>query len=299
MSIKVIRPIASWLVARPQNAVIGLAGTLLLPFAQIISGTVMALLVFKHGAGIAAAQGAIATAILAVVSLLVSASVSQVLGNALLIWVPVILLVVMMRGWRSLTLTLQVTVIAAMLITLGFYAVLGDPNVFWGEILVRISDSFRDMGLTQHADILVEERDIIAPQMTVLVVITTWSLYAVVLLLGYAVYRTLPGITGNFGLFRDLNFGRVLALTMAVASVIAMLTGAVWLQNFAFVIFALFWLQGLAIIHWLHAHKRVPLAVVILVYALIPLLNALLVMGLAVVGYIDAWFGFRTRKSAI
>jgi len=294
-----MRPISSWLVARPQNAVIGLAGTLLLPFAQIISGTVMALLVFKHGAAVAAAQGAVATAILAVVSLLVSASVSQVLGNALLIWAPVILLVVMMRGWRSLTLTLQVTVIAAMLVTLGFYAALGDPNVFWGEILVRISDSFREMGLTQHADILVQERDLIAPQMTVLVVITTWSLYAVVLLLGYAAYRALPGITSNFGLFRDLNFGRVLALIMATASVVAMLTGAIWLQNFAFVIFAMFWLQGLAIVHWLHANKRVPLAVVIVVYALIPLLNALLVMGLAVAGYIDAWFDFRRRKTAL
>jgi hypothetical protein len=293
-----MRPIASWLVARPQNAVIGLAGTLLLPFAQIISGTVMALLVFKHGAALAAVQGVIATAILAILSLVVSASVSQVLGNALVIWAPVILLVVMMRGWRSLTLTLQVTVIAAMVVTLGFYLSLGDPSVFWSEVLVRISDSFRDMGLEQHADILVEQRALIAPQMTVLVVITTWSIYTMVLLLGYAVYRMLPGITADFGRFRDLNFGRVLALTMAVASVIAMLTGAVWLQNFAFVIFAMFWLQGLAIVHWLHSQGRLPLAVVILVYALIPLLNALLVMGLAVVGYIDAWFGFRKAKLA-
>jgi uncharacterized protein YybS (DUF2232 family) len=294
-----MRPIASWLVARPQNAVIGLAGTLLLPFAQVISGTVMALLVFKHGAALAAVQGVVATAILAVISLLVSASVSQVLANALVIWVPVILLVVMMRGWRSLTLTLQVTVIAAMLVTLGFYAVLGDPTVFWREALVRVSDSFREMGLVQHADILVEQRDIIAPQMTILVVLTTWSLYAMVLLLGYAVYRRLPGNTSDFGRFRDLNLGRVLALTMAVASVIAMLTGAIWLQNLAFVIFAMFWLQGLAIIHWLHAERRLPLAVVIFVYVLIPFLNALLVMGLAVVGYIDAWFGFRRRKPGI
>ena len=294
-----MRPIASWLVARPQNAVIGLAGTLLLPFAQIISGTVMALLVFKHGAALAAVQGVIATAILSILSLVVSASVSQVLGNALVIWAPVILLVVMMRGWRSLTLTLQVTVIAAMVVTLGFYLSLGDPSVFWSEVLVRISDSFRDMGLEQHADILVEQRELIAPQMTVLVVITTWSIYTMVLLLGYAVYRILPGINSDFGRFRDLNFGRVLALTMAVASVVAMLTGAVWLQNFAFVIFAMFWLQGLAIVHWLHSQGRLPLAVVILVYALIPLLNALLVMGLAVVGYIDAWFGFRQRKLVV
>jgi hypothetical protein len=293
-----MRPIASWLVARPQNAVIGLAGTLLLPFAQIISGTVMALLVIKHGAALAAIQGVVATAILAVISLIVSASISQVLANALVIWVPVMLLAMLMRGWRSLTLTLQVSVIAAMLVTLGFYAVLADPAAFWSEVLIHISDSFREMGLTRHADILIEQQDIIAPQMTVLVVLTTWSIYTMVLLLGYAFYRTLPGITQNFGLFRDLNFGRVLALIMALASVIALLTGAVWLQNFAFIVFAMFWIQGLAIVHWLHANGRLPLLVVILVYAMIPLLNALMVMALAVVGYIDAWFEFRTRKLA-
>lgn len=294
-----MRPIASWLVARPQNAVLGLAGTLLLPFAQIISGAVMALLVFKHGAALAAIQGVVATAILAILSLLVSASVSQVLANALVFWAPVLLLVVMMRGWRSLTLTLQVTVIVAMLVTLAFYLFLDSPAAFWSEVLVRISDSFREMGLQQHADVLVEQRDIIAPQMTVLVVLTTWTLYATVLLLGYAFYRTLPGVSSDFGRFRDLNFGRVLALTMAAASLLALFTGAVWLQNFAFVIFAMFWLQGLAIVHWLYAAKRLPLFVVILVYALVPLLNALLVMALAVVGYIDAWFNFRAPRKTL
>ncbi|HWM27730.1 MAG TPA: hypothetical protein VNQ14_04680 [Woeseiaceae bacterium] len=293
-----MRPIAAWLVARPQNAVIGLAGTLLLPFAQIISGTVMALLVFKHGPALAAIQGLIATAILAVISLLVSASVSQILANAMIIWVPVVLLVVAMRGWRSLTLTLQLSIIAAMLVTLGFYIALGDPTAFWREVLVRISGSFREMGLTQHADILQAQQDVIAPQMTVLVVLTTWSLYVSVLLFGYALYRILPGISRDFGRFRDLNLGRVLALTMALASVISLLTGAVWLQNFAFVIFAMFWLQGLSIVHWLYAEGRLPLAIVILVYALIPLLNALMIMALAVTGYIDAWFEFRSRKPA-
>jgi len=293
-----MRAIAAWLVARPQNAVLGLAGTLLLPFAQIISGTVMALLVIKHGAALAAMQGIVATAILAVISLLVSASVSQVLANALVIWVPVMLLALLMRGWRSLTLTLQMSVLVAMLITLGFYAVLADPAMFWSEVLVHISESFREMGLQRHADILLEEQEIIAPQMTVLVVLTTWSLYAMVLLFGYAFYRTLPGITQDFGRFRDLNFGRVLALIMALASIVALLTGATWLQNFAFIIFAMFWIQGLAIVHWLHANGRLPLPVLILTYALIPLLNALMVMALAVVGYIDAWFDFRTRKLA-
>jgi uncharacterized protein YybS (DUF2232 family) len=82
---------------------------------------------------------------------------------------------------------------------------------------------------------------------------------------------------------------------MAVSSVGAVLTGWVWLQNLGFVAFAVFWLQGLAILHWLHAEKRVPGVVVVMVYALLPFLNVLLVIAFAVLGYLDAWFNFRAR----
>lgn len=293
-----MRPIAAWLVARPWNAVLGLAGSLLLPFAHIVSGIVMALLVFKHGAALAAMQAAIAAALLALISLLVTAPVFPVLTNALATWLPVAVLVALVRSWRSLTLTLQVCAIVALVATLAFYAALGDPTAFWTDALVGFSASLREMGLDRHAQVIAEQHAIIAPQMTVLAVLFTWSFYAIVLLLGYALYRTLPEVSDAFGRFRDLNFGRVLALTMALASVVALLTGAVWLEDFAFVAFAVFWLQGLAIVHWLHAHGRLPLFVVLLVYALIPFLNALMVMALAVVGYIDAWFEFRSRKAA-
>lgn len=293
-----MRPIAAWLVARPQNAIIGLAATLLLPFAQVISGTVMSLLVLKQGTAPATLQGLVAMAILSVSSLIVSAPVSQVLANALVVWVPVMLMSALLRGWRSLTLTLQVTAIVALVAVLAFFALLGDPTAFWTDVLTRISAAFREMGLEQHAGVVFEQRAMIAPQMTMLVVLTTWSLYTMVLLFGYAVYRKLPGETAMFGRFCDLNFGRVLALIMAVTSVISVVSGSVWLQNVAFVAFAVFWLQGLAIIHWLHAEGRLPTLVVVLVYALIPLLNAVFVLALAAAGYVDAWFGFRTRRAA-
>lgn len=290
-----MRPIAAWLVARPQNAIIGLAGTLLLPFAQIISGTVMALLVLKQGTAPATVQGVIAIAILTVSSLIISAPVSQVLANALVIWLPVMLLAALMRNGRSLTLTLQASVLAAIVATVGFFVVLGDPATFWADVLVRLSEAFREMGFSRNADVLYEQREAFAPQMTMLTVVSTWSLYAVVLLFGYGAYRALPGKTAPFGRFCDLNFGRVLAVIMALASVISVVTGAVWLQNLAFVSFAVFWLQGLAIVHWLHAEGRLPIWVVVLVYALIPLLNAMFILALAVAGYVDAWFGFRSR----
>lgn len=292
-----MRHLTSWLVARPQNGVLALAATLLLPFAQVVSGAVVGVLVFKHGPALAALQAGIAAVALSLISLVVNASVSQLLANALLTWLPIVVLAAAVRGWRSLTLALQITAIVALLALLGFYAVLGDPTGYWTEMLVRISESFRGLGLERHADALYEQRELLAPQMTVLVVLTAWSLYASVLLVGYAVYRTLPGVTDAFGLFRNLNLGRVLALTMAVTSVVALLTGSVWLEDFAFVAFAVFWLQGLAIVHWLHAGGRLPLFLVLVVYALIPLLNALMVMALAVVGYIDAWFDFRARRA--
>jgi len=131
-----------------------------------------------------------------------------------------------------------------------------------------------------------------AEVMTVSVVLSMWMLYVVGLLLGYALYRRLPAETADLGRFQDLNFGRVLASAMAVVVVIAFIAG---LQNTAYVLFVVFWLQGLAIVHWLHGTGRLPLAALIAVYALLPFLQVLLMMALAVLGYVDAWFGFRRR----
>jgi uncharacterized protein YybS (DUF2232 family) len=195
-----------------------------------------------------------------------------------------------------MTLALQVAALVALVVTLAFYLVLGDPAAWWSDVLVDVATTFREMGLERHADALSAQRDVVAGQMTTLVVLAAWTLYATVMLLGYAVWRSLPEKGSAYGRFCDLNLGRVLALTMAVSSVLAVLTGSDWLQNLAFVAFMMFWLQGLAIIHWLHAERGMPVLVVILAYALLPFLNALLLMALAMVGYIDAWFEFRRRR---
>ena len=200
--------------------------------------------------------------------------------------------------WRSLTLTLQVSVIVALTALLGIYAVLGDPSVFWSTWLADDAATlFREMGLHEQAAALVENKAAIAQQMTVLFVFTIWSLYAFGLLLGYALYQASLGQESVFGRFCDLNFGRVLALLMAVASVAAVISGVVWLRNFAFLVFVIFWIQGLAILHWLRTEKQLPAVFLVVVYALIPLLSALPVISFAVVGYTDAWFGYRTRNA--
>lgn len=290
-----MRAVAAWLIARPQHAVIGLAATLLLPFAHVLSGTVMALLVLGQGVVPAAFQGGIAIAILSLSSLIIGAPVAQVFGNGAVIWAPVMVLAVMLRRWRSLTLTLQVWAIAALVGTLGFFATVGDPVDFWVETLGRLADQMRGAGFAGYADFLHEARHEYAPQMTAVAVASTWSLYAVVLLLGYAAYGALPGKSGEFGRFRDLDFGRVLATLMAAASLGALVSGAAALRSLAFVMFAAFWLQGLAVVHWLRAAGRLPLPAFVLVYATLPVLTGFWFLGLAAAGYVDAWFRWRFR----
>lgn len=295
-----MQPIAAWLISRPQNAILGLAATyvLFLPLAGIFSGAVMVLLVLHHGVRRAMMYALLAAAVLALMALLSGGSAPQMAFAALMSWLPAYVLAALLGNWRSLTLTLQVSVIAASVGLLGFYAVLGDPSVFWSSWLAdEAAMLFREMGLHEQAAALVENQAAIAQQMTVLFVFTIWSLYAFGLLLGYALYSASLEQKSDFGRFCDLNFGRVLALIMAVASVAAVLSGAVWLRNFAFLVFVVFWIQGLAILHWLHAERRFPAVLLVVVYALIPLLSALPVLSFAVVGYTDAWFGYRIRSA--
>ncbi len=290
-----MQPIASWLVARPQNGVLGLALTLLFPLSPVISGLVMAHLVFANGLRLPAVQGVLAAVILALVAFILSASVGQIVASAVTWWVPVFLLAALARHWRSMTLALQVSVIIAMVATIGFYVVLGDPTDYWNETVATSIEMARQAGLVDQADMLAESQSLIVPQMTMLFVFSTWSFYVMVVLLGYALFQALPGKKSVYGRFCDLNFGQVLAGIMAVISVAALVSGSVSLQNLGFVAFAVFWLQGLAILHWLHADRGLPFFVLIMMYALLPFLNVLLVLTFAVLGYLDAWFNFRAR----
>lgn len=290
-----MQQIAVWLAARPQNGVLGLALTLLFPLAPFFAGLVMAHLVFANGVRLPAIQAVVAGGLLTVLALVLSASAGQIVASAVTWWLPAFALAALARQWQSMPLALQVSVIIALAATIGFFVVLGDPTGYWNETIDASIELARSAGLHEQADMLSQSQPLIVPQMTMLFVFSAWTFYVLVTLAGYALFQAMPGKRGAYGRFSDLNLGRVLATVMAVSSIGAVLTGWVWLQNLGFVAFAVFWLQGLAILHWLHAARRLPFIVVIMVYALLPFLNVLLVIAFAVLGYMDAWFDFRAR----
>jgi hypothetical protein len=284
-----VKAFASWLVARPLNAVLGLAVTLLLPAPQLTSGVIMVLLVLAQGTKLALVEASIAASVLLTVSLLFGVSIASIATLMAGTWVPVFLLALLLLNSRSLTLTMQVSVIITALALVGFYVVVVDPVAFWQPYITTMAEIVKQNNLQLNTELLSAE------VMTVSAVLAFWVLYSVGLLLGYALYKGLPQETANFGRFRDLSFGRVIAFTMASTSLLAFVVDAAWLQNLAFVLFVVFWMQGLAIVHWLHGQGQLPLAAVIAVYALLPFLQVLLMTALAVFGYTDAWFDFRRR----
>ena len=290
-----MQPVVAWLLARPQNAVLGLAATLLLPVLQVLSGIIMVLLVLKQGVRTAIVEGAFAAVLLAVVSLLVGAPVMQVLVGVLTTWLPAILLAVVLQVTRSLALTLQVSVLVAALVVLGFHIVVDDMTVFWQPVMEFMVDWARESNLHEQVRLIESDPAMVAQTLTIVFVLSSWTMYALYLLFGYRFSTAVDDESGNYGRFCDLNFGRVIALIMAILSLLAFVSGMVWLQSVAVVLFGIFWLQGLAVVHWMFEDGELPLFVVILTYLLMPFLHVFLFAALAVVGYTDAWFKYRRR----
>ena len=256
---------------------------------SLISSMLMVFLVMLQGSKRAASEAAIVGAILVAMGLLVGFEVSRLVELMALFWVPALLLSAILRKSRSLTLTMQVSVIAAIVALIVFYVVVPDQIAFWQPRVAEAAEAMRASGLELNTELL----DL--NYMTVSAVLMGWTLGTTGFLLGYGVYRKLPVETVEYGRFRDLNFGRVIAFTAALVSLLAYVAGAALFQNIALIMFVVFWIQGLAIVHFMHAQKLIPTGAVVAVYVLVPLLQVLIVTVLAIVGYMDAWFGFRRR----
>ena len=226
------------------------------------------------------------------------ASVTQVLLSALTVWLPAVLLAVTVQATRSLNLTLQVSALLAAAAVLGFHVIVDDMIAFWQPVMTFMVEWARQSGLDQQVALIQAEPAMVAHSLTIMFVLSSWSMYALYLLFGIRYAAAGPDETGRFGRFCDLNFGRVIALLVAVLSLLAFASDLDWLQSAAIVLFAIFWLQGLAVVHWMFVDGELPLFVVIVTYVLMPFLHVFLFLALALVGYTDAWFRFRRRAAA-
>ena len=286
--------VAAWLLARPLNAGLALAMTMLMPGLATISGAILVLLVVQQDFRRVLLTTALAGFVLLVVSVASGSSPVLVLVGIATFWLPILLLARVLRGTRSLTLALQTSVIVAIVGTCAFFVLSSDPVAFWQGV-IGSNPVLQSLPLPEWQTTLDISPIQFAGVMTTLFAIGFWFGLACVILLGYWLFQQVPGNSAEFGRFCDLNFGYVIALLLAVTSAAGFALDVIWIQSIAVLIFAVFWLQGAAMVHWLHASGFVPVAVVIAAYALTLVLFEYLFPALAVLGYTDAWFRYRNR----
>ncbi len=289
-----MQPIAAWLVARPERAIFVLIATFPLPFTQILGSAVLVLLVLSEGISRAALVAGISFVAILAMTLITTVSTQTLIQVALTVWLPGILLATLLQRTRSLTLSLQITVLVALLVVVGLYVVAGDSSADWQEVFREFAELLRANGKQSEADYFIQLLPY-APYMRGFVVSIGWLMLVVAFLAGYAAFLGLPRKPEGYGRFTELNFGRVLALVLALTSIAAMFSTSIWLQNIALPLFAIFWLQGFAMLHWLRARDHMPRILLAAVYVLTVMLAPLFVTGVGVMGYTDAWFDYRTR----
>ncbi len=289
-----MQPIAAWLVARPERAVFVLIVTFPLPFTSIIGSSVLVLLVLSSGLARTLQVAGIAYAAIFLMSLVTSMPLAFLHQVALTIWMPGVLLAMLLQRTRSLTLSLQVSALAALLVLVALFVVAGDLTAYWQEVQKEFVGLLGGGDQQTEADILAQFRPLL-PYMTGFAVASGWLIYVAAFLAGYRAYVGLPGKSDEFGRITALNFGRVLALILALTSIVAVVAHSNLLQNIAVLLFAIFWLQGLTILHWLRAIGKLPGIALAAVYVFTLLSGQLLFSVVGLIGYTDAWFDYRRR----
>ena len=292
-----MKSVAEWLVARPLHAVIGLAAAQSLPLFGFLSGAVLVYLVLRQGTRMAVLEALVAGGLMLILAAVLGMPLEPKVALMASVWLPAMLMSLVLTSTRSLTLALQIAVIFMVLAVLAFFLVAGNPVEFWTVFLTALVDAWREAGLNEQADLVGPQVAALAEHMTVWVAFVSWAISAIMLMLGHALYQQSPGERQDYGRFRDLNLGRVIAGAMAVTSVVAFIAQLAWLQSVAFVMFAVFSLQGIAIMHWLHAEGMVPVFVLVLMYGTMVVLSPIVVTAMAVLGYIDAWFHLRRLRA--
>lgn len=222
-------------------------------------------------------------AVVTLVSLFVGSPMAPIILTVTGVWVPSILLATMLLATRSLTLVMQLSAIIMILGLTGFMIVVNDPAAFWEPILVWIDTQVQG-GTAQHAEVFTPDN------LLLMMTVAFWLFAIAALCLGNAWYAKLPEKSAEFGRFRDLSFGRVIAAATLVLTMVAQFSDWSWAWIVGSFLFSIFAVQGVAIAHWLKVAGMLPAIGLVAAYAL-----SLVPYVLAVIGFVDAWIGFRSR----
>lgn len=294
------RSLANWLAENPVGAVFvtGLLGLLPLfglGFAFFLPGAVPALVALVRGprAGLAVAAGA---------SLLLAGAMWMIgrpapVGLVYSAWVlgPPLALGVMLARTGSLTLCLQVSVLAAAVMLMFLHVSLGDPQTFWAPFVRDVAEEMQRRGLPMNL-----EQDGLAD--TLARTLWGWVTVLTMLLAMCALFlarwwQSLPSEAGHFGAeFQQLRLGVVLGVLAAAVIGASFFMDRPPVDDLGRIFLGALMLVGLAAAHRFKAAGRLSGMWLWAIYVLLVLAAPIMVAALAGWGFVDNWL--RSQRAA-
>jgi hypothetical protein len=295
------RSLASWLADNPGGAVFvtGLLGLLPLfglGFAFFLPGAVPALVVLVRGPrlGLAIAVGATALLTMAMWTVGRPAPVGLIYSA----WVlgPPLVLATLLARTDSLSLCLQVSVLAGVVMLVVLHQALGDPEKFWAPFVRDLAHEMQRRGLPMDLEKegLVES---LARTLWGWVTALTMLLAMCALFLArwWQWHREHPG---RFGAeFQQLRLG--LALGTAGAALVA---ASIWvdrplLADLVRIVLGALMLVGLAAAHRYKAAGRLGGVWLWAIYGLLVLVAPVMIAALAGWGFVDNWLRSKAQNA--
>jgi len=275
-----------------------LLGYILPPFAWL-SAAVVALVTLRLGEAALVRMALPALAMVAVAGGLIWSAPGVVILGALAAWAPAFFAARVLRQRARLDDALLIACAIGWLVVAGIHLALPDPEAAWLGLLESVIQPERvaaEMDISAEALQRLIERT--APLMTGMVgASVTFSTVTSVLLARW--WQSLLDHPGAFQReFHALRLGRVAAAVAAVVLAAAIATPVSVIDGLALVAVMLYVFQGLAVAHGLVQRRGMAAGWLVGLYVLAIILPLQVMVGLTLVGLVDAWMDFRAQGSA-
>ncbi|MEL7296472.1 MAG: hypothetical protein AAGJ86_02355 [Pseudomonadota bacterium] len=197
---------------------------------------------------------------------------------------------------RSLNFTLQLCAVAMVIWITSVHLVVGDVVAFWTpwvESFLQLMDQLSGAQQTFTQGSREEVVSALAVVMTGPIGASFWIAAAMALILGHSWWAGATGVEKDdrLGGFHQVWLGRTLAVALMIGGLIFSVAPSILIVNVAMALLLTFLLEGLSVTHWLVKRRGIMPGVLVLMYGLMfTPLAPFIIVGLCVVGYVDAWF---------
>ncbi|MEL6300977.1 MAG: hypothetical protein AAFV47_11620 [Pseudomonadota bacterium] len=285
---------AIWIMGSKRHQSILITLMFFLGFGIVIAMGIATASVLAYGV-----SGSLPVLLSSLVILLIAGLVGPEGGLALPIqagvaFIAAVAMAMALKRTRSLTFTIQLSLLAFLAGVVAFWIMVDDPPAFWLLVFETMLEPIWRTDLTNAETLQLSARlRELSTLATGAVAGGFWLMCTAALSVGNFLWDTGSDRSRErYGRFCDVNLGRALAVLLLVLAVVVSLIGEPGLlMNLAIACFVAFVLHGIALAHWCRVRWALPW------FALVPVYLAFLVAWpiYPVAGYIDAWFNFSQR----